>query len=63
MDFQLNDEQLHLKKSVRDFAEREIAPNVRKWDDAAKFPLSTIKCRSNRFGVCRSISSRNLIHS
>ena len=34
MDFQLNDEQLQLKKSVREFAEREIAPNVRKWDDA-----------------------------
>jgi hypothetical protein len=43
VDFQLNDEQLHLKKSVREFAEREIAPNVRKWDDAAEFPLSTIK--------------------
>ena len=43
MDFQLNDEQLHLNKSVREFAEREIAPNVRKWDDAAEFPLATIK--------------------
>jgi alkylation response protein AidB-like acyl-CoA dehydrogenase len=43
VDFQHNDEQLHLKKSVREFAEREIAPNVRKWDDAAEFPLSTIK--------------------
>jgi alkylation response protein AidB-like acyl-CoA dehydrogenase len=43
LDFQLNDEQLQLKKSVRDFAEREIAPNVRKWDDAGEFPLSTIK--------------------
>jgi len=43
LDFQLNDEQLHLKKSVREFAEREIAPNVTKWDEAAEFPLSTIK--------------------
>jgi hypothetical protein len=43
LDFQLNEEQLHLKKSVREFAEREIAPNVRKWDDASEFPLSTIK--------------------
>jgi alkylation response protein AidB-like acyl-CoA dehydrogenase len=43
VDFQLNDEQLHLKKSVREFAEREIAPNVRKWDEASEFPLSTIK--------------------
>lgn len=43
MDFQLNEEQLQLKKSVREFAEREIAPNVRKWDEASEFPLSTIK--------------------
>ena len=28
MDFQLNEEQFQLKKSVREFAEREIAPNV-----------------------------------
>ena len=43
MDFQLNEEQLQLKKSVREFAEREIAPNVRKWDEAGDFPLATIK--------------------
>ena len=35
LDFQLNEEQLHLKKSVREFAEREIKPNVMKWDEAA----------------------------
>src|SRR5882762_9923072 len=43
LDFQLTEEQLHLKKSVREFAEREIAPNVMKWDEAGEFPLSTIK--------------------
>ena len=43
MDFQLNEEQQHLKKSVREFAEREIAPNVMKWDEASEFPLSTVK--------------------
>jgi alkylation response protein AidB-like acyl-CoA dehydrogenase len=43
LDFQLNEEQLQLKKSVREFAEREIAPHVRKWDEAGDFPLSTIK--------------------
>jgi len=43
LDFQLKEEQLQLKKSVREFAEREIAPNVRKWDEAGEFPLSTIK--------------------
>ena len=36
LDFQLNDEQLQLKKSVREYAEREIAPNVMKWDEAGE---------------------------
>ena len=43
MDFQLNDEQLQLKKSVREFAEREILPHVMEWDEAGEFPLATIK--------------------
>ena len=43
LDFQLNEEQLQLRKSVREFAEREILPNVMKWDEAGEFPLSTIK--------------------
>src|SRR5246500_860708 len=43
LDFQLNEEQLQLKKSVRDFAEREIKPNVMKWDEAGEFPMATIK--------------------
>ncbi len=43
MDFQLNDEQLQLKKSVREFAEREIAPHVMKWDEEGEFPLAVVK--------------------
>ena len=43
MDFQLNEEQLQLKKTVREFAEREIAPHVMRWDEASEFPLATIK--------------------
>jgi alkylation response protein AidB-like acyl-CoA dehydrogenase len=43
VDFQLSDEQLQLKKMVRDFAEREIAPNVMKWDEPGTFPLETVK--------------------
>jgi alkylation response protein AidB-like acyl-CoA dehydrogenase len=43
LDFQLSDEQQQLKKSIREFAEREIAPNVMKWDEACEFPLATIK--------------------
>jgi len=43
LDFQLNDEQLHLKKSVREFAAREVAPHVMEWDESSEFPLATIK--------------------
>jgi alkylation response protein AidB-like acyl-CoA dehydrogenase len=43
LDFLLNDEQIQLKKSVREFAEKEIAPHVMKWDEASEFPLATVK--------------------
>jgi len=43
LDFQLNEEQMQLKKSVREFADREIAPHVMEWDEAGEFPLATIK--------------------
>ena len=43
MDFQLTDEQLQLKRSLREFAEREILPNVMKWDEAGCFPMDVIK--------------------
>ena len=43
MDFLLNEEQQQLKKTVREFAEREIAPNVMKWDEPGDFPLDTVK--------------------
>ncbi len=37
MDFRLTDEQQLLKKSVREFAETEIAPHVMDWDEAQHF--------------------------
>lgn len=43
MDFLLSDEHLQLRKSVREFAEAEIEPHVRRWDDAQIFPLDCIK--------------------
>jgi hypothetical protein len=38
MEFDLTEEQLQIKKSVREFAEAEIRPNVMKWDEAQYFP-------------------------
>jgi alkylation response protein AidB-like acyl-CoA dehydrogenase len=43
LDFHLNEEQLQLQKSVREFAQREIAPHVMEWDEAGEFPLATIR--------------------
>ncbi|HTR26685.1 MAG TPA: acyl-CoA dehydrogenase family protein [Terriglobales bacterium] len=54
MDFQLNDEQLQLKKSVREFAEREIAPHVMHWDESGEFPMATIK-ELGKLGLMGSI--------
>ena len=38
MDFELSADQRLLKKTVRDFAERELKPNARAWDEAQQFP-------------------------
>ena len=43
MDFQLNDEQNQLRRSVREFAENEIRPHVMEWDEASQFPMETVK--------------------
>ncbi len=38
MNFDLSEEQLQIKRAVREFAEAEIKPNVMKWDEAQYFP-------------------------
>ena len=38
MDFSLTDEQQQLRRTVREFAEGEIAPHVMEWDEASQFP-------------------------
>ena len=42
MDFTLTEEQLQLRRSVREFAEGEIAPHVMEWDEASHFPMEII---------------------
>ncbi len=39
MDFSFTEEQQQLRKSIREFAEGEIAPHVMEWDEASHFPL------------------------
>ena len=38
MNFELDDEQLQIKYSVREFAESEILPHVMEWDETQHFP-------------------------
>jgi len=38
MDFRLTEEQELLRRTVREFAETEIRPHVREWDEAQHFP-------------------------
>ena len=42
MEFHFTDEQEQLRRSVREFAESEIAPHVMEWDEASHFPMEII---------------------
>lgn len=43
MNFELNDNQKMIKQMVSDFAEKEIRPNLNKWDDEEYFPVDVMK--------------------
>src|SRR5262245_12826 len=42
MDFRPTDEQALLRRTVREFAEIEIRPHVREWDEAQHFPVELV---------------------
>ncbi|MBV8630585.1 MAG: acyl-CoA dehydrogenase [Silvibacterium sp.] len=41
--FTLTEDQEQLRKEIRDFAAREIAPNVMRWDEASEFPAGVVR--------------------
>src|ERR1022692_556010 len=43
MDFDFTPEQIQLRKQVREFAEAEIGPHVREWDEHSTFPMAVVK--------------------
>jgi len=43
VEFEYTQDQIHLRKAVREFAESEIAPHVMEWDEAQTFPLDVVK--------------------
>ena len=43
MSIQLNEQQQMLAHMVRDFAEKEIRPHYKKWDELEEFPVEVMK--------------------
>src|SRR4051812_46960431 len=41
--FELNEDQLALVETVRDFAAAALAPNAAKWDEAKHFPVDVLR--------------------
>jgi len=41
--FTLTEDQEQLRREIRDFATREIAPNVMRWDEASEFPAEVVR--------------------
>src|SRR5262245_63632873 len=39
MEFELNEEQQQIKRTIRESAESELRPHVLEWDEAAHFPI------------------------
>jgi alkylation response protein AidB-like acyl-CoA dehydrogenase len=59
MDFEYSTEQLQLRRSIRDFAQAEIAPHVLEWDEQQIFPLDVIK-KAGQLGVMGAIFPEEL---
>ncbi len=43
MNFQLSEEHLEIQRTVREFCEREVKPNAKRWDESGEFPVATVK--------------------
>ena len=59
MQFEFTPEQIQLRKTVREFAEAEIAPHVLEWDEEQIFPLEAIK-HAGRLGFLGAIFPEEL---
>ncbi len=59
MDFEFTAEQTQLRKSIRDFAQAEIAPHVLEWDENQIFPLDVIK-KAGELGIMGAIFPEEL---
>ncbi len=56
MDFQLSEQHEMLRKAIREFAEKEIAPLVEKMEETGEFPLE-IRQKMGAVGLCGLVTS------
>jgi hypothetical protein len=47
MDLHLTEDQAFLRRTIREFAEREILPYVREWDEAQHYPTELTPSRGS----------------
>lgn len=59
MNFEYSPEQVQLRKTVREFAEAELAPHVLEWDETQTFPLEVMK-QAGRLGFLGAIFPEEL---
>ena len=59
LEFEYTAEQIQLRNTVREFAEREIGPHVLEWDEAEIFPLQAIK-KAGQLGLLGAIFPEDL---
>jgi hypothetical protein len=59
MEFDFTPDQVQLRKTVREFAEAEIAPHVLEWDENQIFPLEVIK-KAGQLGFMGAIFPEEL---
>ncbi|MFT5599878.1 MAG: alkylation response protein AidB-like acyl-CoA dehydrogenase [Flavobacteriales bacterium] len=50
MNFDLSENELMIKQMVKDFAEKEIRPNIMKWDESQEFPVELFK-KAGKLGL------------
>ncbi len=59
MNFEFSPEQNQLRRSIRDFAQSEIAPHVLDWDEHQTFPLEVVK-KAGELGMLGAIFPEDL---
>ena len=60
MNFDLSENELMIQQMVKDFAEKEIRPNIMKWDESQEFPVELFKKALDTIGPMVEVKSRRV---